>query len=77
MERLEALKRILAADGGERLEAEVQSMGREALQQASKAANLPVGGSGKAFLVTALRSALLAHLLSAEDKQEEAGNVSG
>ena len=73
--RLQALQELQAAHGRGRLEAELESMSGAVLRQVNKAANLPVRTHEGRIPVAELRSALLAHLLSASDDQEQAGHV--
>ena len=69
------MQELQAAHGRGRLEAELESMSGDVLRQVNKAANLPVRTHEGRIPVAELRSALLAHLLSASDDQEQARHV--
>ena len=73
MDMLQKLQQILAEEGRDRVQQEVQSVSRDVLREVSKAAHLPVAASdGRTMLVSELRSALLAYLLNQSEEQEEA-----
>ena len=73
MDKLQKLQQILAEEGCDRVQQEVQSVSRDVLREVSQAAHLPVAASdGRTMLVSELRSALLAYLLNQSEEQEEA-----
>ena len=61
MDKLQELQQILAEEGRDRVQQEVQDVRRNVLREVCKAAQLPVAASdGRTMLVSELRSALLA-----------------